>query len=96
MMRVSFSSVTAARAVANALAAYGYVAKQLGREVATSCPTLLAVPIICRLVGLADIERLDLSAGAAGAAGDEAGLSLEDCLPAQRPPPSVPTEARSG
>ena len=61
MLRVSFSSMTKARAAVNALEAYGYSAKQFGREVVTDSPTLLAVPAIEKRVGLADIERLDLN-----------------------------------
>jgi len=60
MLRVSFSSMTTARAAANVLEAYGYSAKQLGRDVVTDCPTLLAVPAIQKRVGFAEIERLDL------------------------------------
>jgi len=62
-MRVSFSSVTTARAARDVLEAYGYRAEQLGREVVTDCPTLLAVPAIERRVGLASVEHLDLSGG---------------------------------
>jgi hypothetical protein len=61
MLRVSFSSVTTARAAVRVLEGYGYSAKQLGREVVTDCPTLLALPAIERRVGFADIERLDLN-----------------------------------
>jgi hypothetical protein len=63
MLRVSFSSMTTARAAVNVLEAYGYSAKQLGRDVVTDCPTLLAVPVIQKRVGFAEIEHLDLSAG---------------------------------
>ena len=62
-MRVLFSSMTTARAAVNVLEAYGYSAKQFGRDVVTDCPTLLAVPAIQRRVGLAAIERLDLTGG---------------------------------
>jgi hypothetical protein len=63
MLRVSFSSMTTARAAANVLEAYGYSTKQLGRDVVTDCPTLLAVPAIQKRIGFAEIERLDLSGG---------------------------------
>jgi hypothetical protein len=63
MLRVSFSSMTAARAAVNALEAYGYSARQLGRAVVTDCPTLLAIPAIQKRVGLAEIERLELDGG---------------------------------
>jgi hypothetical protein len=63
MMRVSFSSMTTARAAVNVLEAYGYSAKQFGRDVVTDCPTLLAIPAIQKRVGFAEIERLDLTGG---------------------------------
>jgi hypothetical protein len=47
----------------NVLEAYGYSAKQFGRDVVTDCPTLLAVPAIQKRVGFAEIERLDLTGG---------------------------------
>lgn len=60
-MRVSFSSEVTARAARSVLEAYGYSAVQLGRELVTDCPTLLAVPAIKRSVGFAAIEHLDLT-----------------------------------
>ncbi len=63
MLRVSFSNMATARAAVDVLEAYGYSAKQFGREVVTDCPTLLAVPVIHRRVGFTDIERLDLTGG---------------------------------
>jgi len=53
--------MTTARAAVNVLGAYGYSAKQSGRDVVTDCPTLLAVPAIQKRVGFAEIERLDLN-----------------------------------
>ena len=50
MLRVSFSSMTTARAAVNVLEAYGYSAKQFGRDVVTE-----------KRVGFAEIERLELS-----------------------------------
>jgi hypothetical protein len=61
MLRVSFSSETTARAAVNVLAAYGYAAKQLGRDVLTECPPLLAIPAMQKQVGIGQIERLDLN-----------------------------------
>ena len=61
MLRVSFSTMTTARAAVHVLEAYGYSAKQSGCDVVTDCPTLLAIPAIQKRVGLAEIERLDLS-----------------------------------
>jgi len=62
-MRVSFSTMTMARAAVNVLEAYGYSAEQFGREVVTDCPTLLALPALQKRVGFAEIERLDLTGG---------------------------------
>ena len=61
MLRVSFSTMTSARAAVNALEGYGYSAKRFDRDVVTDCPTLLAIPAIQKRVGFAEIERLDLS-----------------------------------
>jgi hypothetical protein len=61
MLRVWFSSVTKARAAARVLDGYGYAAKQIGCEVVTDCPTLLALPVIEKRVGFADVERLELN-----------------------------------
>ena len=61
MLRVSFSTMTTARAAVNVLEAYGYSAKQFGCDVVTDCPTLLAIPAIQKRVGFAEIERLDLN-----------------------------------
>ena len=59
MMRVSFSTMTTARAAVHVLEAYGYSARQSGCDVVTDCPTLLAIPVIRKRVGFAEIERLD-------------------------------------
>jgi len=64
-MRVSFSSMTTASAAAKVLEAYGYSATLEGKDLVTNCPTLLAVPAIEKRVGLAAIEQLDLTGGAA-------------------------------
>jgi hypothetical protein len=79
MLRVSFSSMTTARAAVNLLEAYGYWAQQKGRDVVTDCPTLLAVPTIQKRVGLAEVERVEL----AGAA------ECPDSTPAFFPAPQV-------
>jgi hypothetical protein len=59
-MRVSFSSMTAARAAVKVFQTYGYSAKQSGLDIETDCPTLLAVPTIARRVGLAEVDKLEL------------------------------------
>lgn len=63
MLRISFSTMTTARAAVNVLEAYGYSAKQFGCNVVTDCPTLLAIPAIQKRIGFAEIERLDLRGG---------------------------------
>jgi hypothetical protein len=62
-MRVSFSSMSTARAAVTVLEAYGYSAKQIDRDVITDCPTLLAVPAIQKRLGLAEVEHLDVRGG---------------------------------
>jgi hypothetical protein len=61
MLRVSFSSMTTARAAVNALEVYGYWARQQGPDVVTDCPTLLALPTIQKRVGLSEVERVELA-----------------------------------
>jgi hypothetical protein len=60
-MRVSFSSATIAQAAAGMLAAYGYSAEQVGTDVVTDCPALLAVPAIAKRVGLGEVDQIDLT-----------------------------------
>ena len=86
-MRVTLSTMTAARSVRTVLESYGYSAKQVGRDVLTDCPTLLALPAIERQVGLAAIDRLDLMKGAAGAEPSEGGPRHDDLIPAPLPAP---------
>jgi len=86
-MRVTLSHATAARSVRTVLESYGYSAKQVGRDVLTDCPTLLALPAIERQVGLAAIDRLDLSRSAAGAEPSEGGPRHDDLIPAPQPAP---------
>lgn len=52
-----------ARAAVKVLEAYGYAAEQIGRDVITHCPPLLAVSAIQKRVGLADVEQVDLGEG---------------------------------
>jgi hypothetical protein len=84
MLRVSFSSLTTARSAVNALEAYGYSAKQFGREVVTDCPTLLAVLAIQKRVGFAEIEHVDLRGGKGPIE------STAEFLPAPRGTPADP------
>jgi hypothetical protein len=61
MLRVSFSTMTTARAAVKVLEAYGYSAEQSGCDIVTDCPTLLAIPAMQKRVGFREIERVDLS-----------------------------------
>ncbi len=79
-MRITLSSLAAARSVRTVLESYGYSAKQVGRDVLTDCPTLLAVPAVERQVGLAAIDRLDLTKGAAGSEPSEVGRRRDDLI----------------
>jgi hypothetical protein len=63
MLRVSFARPSTARAALKVFEAYGYSARQVGSDVVTDCPALLAVPAIQKRVGLAEIERFDLKGG---------------------------------
>jgi hypothetical protein len=86
-MRVTLSSITAARSVRTVLESYGYSAKQVGRDVLTDCPTLLAVPAIARQVGLAAIDRLDLTTPAGAAEPSVVGPRHDGLVPATLPAP---------
>ena len=81
-MRVTLSSMTAARSVRTVLESFGYSAKQVGRDVLTDCPTLLAVPAIERQVGLAAIDRLDLTKHAGAAEPSEVDRPNDGFVPA--------------
>jgi hypothetical protein len=86
-MRVTLSSITAARSVRTVLESYGYSAQQVGRDVSTDCPTLLAVPAIERQVGLAAIDSLDLTSHAGAAKPSEVGRPHDGLVPAPLPAP---------
>jgi hypothetical protein len=59
-MRITFSNEHSARTAALVFERYGYRATRRGATVTTDCPTLLAVPVVERAVGLARVEQLDL------------------------------------
>ena len=63
-MRISFSTMSAARAAASILEQYGFSASQTGKDVVTNCPTLLAAPAIERSIGLELVEGIEFSNGA--------------------------------
>lgn len=79
-MRVAFSSESTARAARNVLEAYGYSAEQIGCQLVTDCPALLAVPAIEHRVGLAAVEHVDLAGGDMPAA--QAADGVDRRLPA--------------
>jgi hypothetical protein len=60
-MVISFSSAQVARTAAAILGQYGFSTEQIGPDVATDCPALLAAPAIERSIGLALVERIDLA-----------------------------------
>lgn len=62
MLRVSFATMTTARAAVNVLETYGYSAKQFGQDVVTECPPLLAIPAIQKRIGFAEIDSIDFGA----------------------------------
>jgi hypothetical protein len=84
-MRVTLSSITAAQSVRTVLESYGYSATQVGRDVLTDCPTLLAVPVIQRQVGLAAIDRLDLTKRGDASGPNEVGRQYDGLIPAPLP-----------
>ena len=65
-MRISFSSATAAGAAARIFQQYGYRAEQVGKDVLTDCPTLLAAPAIARSIGLELVERIEVASARRG------------------------------
>jgi hypothetical protein len=89
-MRVSFSSATMAQAAVKVLETYGYSAMQLGRDVVTDCPTLLAVPAIQKRVGLAEVERLDLTGRDVQIGSELQRSASTDDLPAPARAPVAP------
>lgn len=60
-MRVAFFNEAAARAAVDVFGAYGYRAEQIGNDVETDCPPLLAVPAIERSIGFGRIARVDVT-----------------------------------
>ncbi len=92
-MRVTLSHAISARSVRGVLESYGYSVELVDRTVSTDCPTLLALAAIERQVGLAAIDRLDLSKSAAGADPSEFGPRHGDLIPA---PPLAPRSCGAG
>lgn len=62
-MRIKFSNEHTAQAAANVFERYGYKAFRSGPVLVTNCPTLLAVPVVHRSVGLDRVQELDIVAG---------------------------------
>jgi hypothetical protein len=59
-MRITFFSEDAARAAVETWERHGFAAARTGTVVVTDCPTLRAVPIIHRVIGFEQVERLDV------------------------------------
>jgi len=64
-VRFRFATLAAAETARTVFESYGYRATQMGQDIWTDCPTLLAVPAVERRIGLKAIDRLDLSTAAA-------------------------------
>jgi hypothetical protein len=58
---------------------------QVGRDVWTDCPILLAVPAVGRRVGLAAIDRLDLMRRASTAEPNKVGRQHDGLIPEPLP-----------
>ena len=60
-MRIRFVAQEAAQAALEILEQNGFAAKRSGTVVRARCPTLWAVPILTRAIGLEQIEWLDIA-----------------------------------
>jgi len=76
-MRITFFTEQAAEAAVETWERHGFAAARSGTVVVTDCPTLWAVPIIKRVIGFHQVERLDVvgSAKPAKKTDDHGGLS---------------------
>jgi hypothetical protein len=59
-VRITFSTEAAAEAAVEIWERHGFMAVRSGTTITTDCPSLWAVPIIDRTLGLHQVERLDL------------------------------------
>ncbi len=59
-MRITFFTEQAAQAAVETWERHGFAAARSGAVVVTDCPTLWAVPIIHRVIGFGQVERLDV------------------------------------
>lgn len=76
-MRITFFTEQAAEAAVETWERHGFAAARSGTVVVTDCPTLWAVPIINRVIGFHQVERLDVigSTKPAKNTDDHGGLS---------------------
>ena len=65
-MWITFSNEDTARAAVAVFERYGYRTSRCGTVVVTDCPTLLAVPVLERAVGLGRVKRMDIAPRPAG------------------------------
>jgi len=65
-MRMNFSNEHTAQAAAGVLERYGYRAFRSGTTLEIDCPTLLAVPVVHRVVGFDQLQEIDIAAGSMG------------------------------
>ncbi len=68
-MQITFSTEAAAEAAVEIWERHGFTAARSGTTILTDCPSLWAVTIIDRAIGLHQVERLDLHARPDGVAG---------------------------
>jgi hypothetical protein len=59
-VQITFSTEAAAEAAVEIWERHGFTAVRSGTTILTDCPSLWAVPIIDRTLGLHQVERLDL------------------------------------
>jgi hypothetical protein len=60
-MWITFSNEATAEVAVTVFARYGYQTRRCGTVVVTDCPTLLAVPVMDRAIGLGRVKRVDIS-----------------------------------
>jgi hypothetical protein len=59
-MRITFFTEQAAQVAVETWERHGFSAARSGTVVVTDCPTLWAVPIIHRVIGLGQVDRFDV------------------------------------
>ena len=57
-MRITFASEQVAEAAVELWQRHGFAATRAGTTVVTNCPTLWAVPVLARSIGLDQVQRM--------------------------------------